>query len=132
MTQVPNPQPSRKCKNNVKLQSNNRVIGSMNVAALYPNCKSKESSANIERAVKRCGLLFRDIDKEYLVKYVKYSLMKDYQRTLNVLKDIANSLDPNIQIEADYPSGPDSMRVPVLITKFSIHFSRSLLVPLMS
>ena len=42
----------------------------MDVAALYPNCKVNPTSHNIERAVRRCGLVFQELDKEYLTRYV--------------------------------------------------------------
>ena len=64
--------PHRQCRgqNNVPVQSSKRIVGSMDVAALYPNCKINPTANNIERAIKRCGLVFQEIDKEYLTRYV--------------------------------------------------------------
>ena len=40
------------------------------MAALYPNCKTSPTTANVEKAVKRCGLVYKEIDKEFLAGYV--------------------------------------------------------------
>ena len=64
--------PTRLCRGqfNVPLQSTKRIVGSMDVAALYPNCKVNPTSHNVERAIRRCGLVFKELDKEYLTRYV--------------------------------------------------------------
>ena len=44
----------------------------------------------------------------------QYARLGDDARSMYVLRDIANSLDSNIQMEADYPSQHESGRLPVL------------------
>ena len=46
------------------------VIGSMNVAALYPNCKVKGTMQAIEEGTKLSGMEFEWINKGFLTKFV--------------------------------------------------------------
>ena len=52
------------------IQSEGKIISSMDVAALYPSCKMDPTSKHIEVAIKQCGLVFKEIDKKYLSQYV--------------------------------------------------------------
>jgi len=50
------------------LQSDSYIIGSMDVIALYPNCKKIKTANKIEIAMTKCDLEFDNIDRELLVK----------------------------------------------------------------
>ena len=52
------------------LQGQNFIVGSMDVKALFPNCKKQKSSENIEKAFKLTNLDFKNVDTEFLVKLV--------------------------------------------------------------
>ena len=52
------------------IQSSNTVVGSMDVGALYPNCKCEKSMKAIEEATKSCGIEYNNIDKQFLCKFV--------------------------------------------------------------
>ena len=62
-------QPHRGAKT-LPLQGDSLVIGSMDVAALYPNCKTKGTMAAIEEATKLSGMKFERVNKQFLVKFV--------------------------------------------------------------
>ena len=61
--------PDRICKT-PHIQSNQKTISSMDVAALYPSCKMDPTSKHIEVAIKQCGLTFKEIDSKYLSSYI--------------------------------------------------------------
>ena len=44
------------------LQGQNFIVGSMDVKALFPNCKKQKSSENIEKAFKLTNLDFKNVD----------------------------------------------------------------------
>ena len=56
--------------NRPRLQGNQKVIGSMDVSALYPSCKAEKSSLKVEKAFRLSGLEFKHVNREFLVKVV--------------------------------------------------------------
>ena len=57
------------------LQSDNLVIGSMDVKASYSKCR-KDRTTEIEKIVNRSNLIFDNIDKNLLSKVVSVSERK--------------------------------------------------------
>ena len=59
-------QPSRyvKCPQN----KGDKIIGSMDVAALFPSCKADKSSQRLDEALNKCNLEFQNIDRDFLCK----------------------------------------------------------------
>ena len=62
-------QPGRGCKV-PGIQNEEVVIGSMDVAALYPNCKVAPTVNKVEESINQCGLEFEQINKSFLTKFV--------------------------------------------------------------
>ena len=52
------------------LQTSDYSVGSMDVSALYPNCKVNLTSKSIIECFKSSGQIFNNIDREFLVKTV--------------------------------------------------------------
>ena len=65
----PRMQHSRSCKV-PDIHTSNVQVGSMDVAALYPNCKIGPTCKKIEECVNKCGLEFRNINLDFLTKFV--------------------------------------------------------------
>ena len=68
--QIPREQPRRGCKTASRIQSNQYIVGSMDVKALYPSCRVGETVKMVEDAIKSCGLKFKDIDRRFLYQWV--------------------------------------------------------------
>ena len=68
--------PSRGCKT-PPLQSQNVCIGSMDVKALFPNCKSRGTCIAIKEAFQSCDLEFESVDKPFLLKFVSILMRGD-------------------------------------------------------
>ena len=54
----------------VPIQGGSLVIGSMDVAALYPNCKVKGTMLAIEEGTKLSGMNYEQVNKGFLTKFV--------------------------------------------------------------
>ena len=62
-------QPSRGCRV-PNIQINDIQVGSMDVTGLYPNCKVQNTIIKIEESINNCGLVFNQINREFLTKFV--------------------------------------------------------------
>ena len=90
VAQIPRRQPGRagKCP---PIQTDEIVVGSMDIKALYPNCKILETAKVIEQAVRSCDLEFKGIDRKFLCQFVSVLMKgeipdKRLQRYLQVPK----------------------------------------------
>ena len=75
-------QPQRKNKT-PSMQSEKLVIGSMDVSALYPNCKVAQTMKAIEEACQKSKIEYTEVDNWFLAKFVSVLTRGDCGKHLN-------------------------------------------------